>query len=157
MLYHRKMLLCHVHLWSRVALDAISTVEPFEKKKKKKNPTKRVFFFFLLIIISGDEVERDVNKQSAGNPGGHFSRVRAPWFKHINEEAAVRMNDRWVDQLPPTHPVKTNTPEQTCIVRTQQPFILSSGLRRTSGHKQANRASPCLRREAIFFLSSSFN
>lgn len=87
MLYHRKMLLCHVHLCSRVALDAISTVEPL--KRKKITQQRGFFLLLLLIIISGDEVERDVNEQSAGNPGGRFSHVRAPWFKHINEEAAV--------------------------------------------------------------------
>ncbi len=65
-----------------VTLDAISTDEPLNK-------TRRLHKEVLLIIVSGDEVERDANKQPIGSPGGHLSHMSTSWFKQINEEAVV--------------------------------------------------------------------
>lgn len=63
------------------------------------------------------------------------------------------MNERSPSgSAPPPARVKTNTPEQTSTVWTRQPFILSPGLRRTSGHKQANRASPVFEEASYFFF-----
>lgn len=77
-----------------VTWDAISRDEPFEQNKKK---TQRLHKEVLLIIVSGDEVERDVNKQGILNPGGRFRHMSTSWFKQINEEAVVWMQDHSVD------------------------------------------------------------
>lgn len=76
-----------------MTLDAISTDEPLEIKESLHKEV-------LLIIISGDEVERDMNKQGIWTPGGHFSHMSTSWFKQINEEAMVWMNDHSMDQSP---------------------------------------------------------
>lgn len=85
------MLLCHVRLLSSTWHKMLSA------RMNLWTKTRRLHKEVLLIIVSGDEVERDANKQGILNPGGHFSHMSTSWFKQLNEEAVVWMQDHSVD------------------------------------------------------------